>query len=161
MNTAKPLRSVSSGERLLSLPAPRRELLTPSLLHRWFRCQVTCQSQAAQGRIRALPPILTATAERRSPIRRVAARNSTPAGPEAGAPGQCPNAPAAQPTVRQLLECARDRAAFIGERGKPCPHRLDFGRQLRFPFCKVNWQTGGKVIRRKCLLPRGCGGTSP
>jgi hypothetical protein len=42
MNNTKPLHSVSSGERPLSLPAPRRNLLTPSLLHNLFRCQVTC-----------------------------------------------------------------------------------------------------------------------
>jgi len=40
MNTAKPLHSVSSGKRLLSIPAPRRNLLTRSFSHTLKVCQL-------------------------------------------------------------------------------------------------------------------------
>ena len=39
LKVAKPLHSVSSGERSLSFPAPRRELLTPLFLHTQPICQ--------------------------------------------------------------------------------------------------------------------------
>ncbi len=56
MNTAKPLHSVSSGERLPSIPAHRRNLLTRSSSHtlkvcqlvRHDSCPAACQSGAAR-----------------------------------------------------------------------------------------------------------------